>query len=103
MGEVDMRTDGANARPRSASLISQPCEARVRNPAARVRDPAGQPDALVPGVTSCLTGLAVVDSTRVQVTDSCTGLLVELARVPGPKRKNPAERAGSFISGSSCD
>ncbi len=31
-------------------------------------------------VTSCLTGIAVVDAMTVQVTDSCTGLLVNLAR-----------------------
>jgi cysteine-rich repeat protein len=30
--------------------------------------------------TSCLTGLAIVDDHRVQVTDSCTGILVELTR-----------------------
>jgi cysteine-rich repeat protein len=33
-------------------------------------------------VTTCLTGLAVVDSSKVQVVDSCTGLLVELRREP---------------------
>jgi hypothetical protein len=33
-------------------------------------------------VTRCLTGLAVVHSTAVQVVDSCTGLLVELRRGP---------------------
>jgi sugar lactone lactonase YvrE len=31
-------------------------------------------------VTRCLTGVAVVDETHVQVTDSCTGMLVELSR-----------------------
>jgi sugar lactone lactonase YvrE len=31
-------------------------------------------------VTRCLTGLAVVDETHVQVTDSCTGILLELTR-----------------------
>ena len=35
-------------------------------------------------VTRCLTGLAVVDSTHVQVVDSCTGLLVNLERGPKP-------------------
>lgn len=33
-------------------------------------------------VTTCLTGLAVVDATKIQVVDSCTGLLVELRREP---------------------
>jgi sugar lactone lactonase YvrE len=33
-------------------------------------------------VTRCLTGLAVIDDTTVQVTDSCTGLLVSLHREP---------------------
>jgi hypothetical protein len=31
-------------------------------------------------VTACLTGIAVVDATAVQVADSCTGLLVEVRR-----------------------
>jgi sugar lactone lactonase YvrE len=31
-------------------------------------------------VTRCLTGLAVVGETKVQVTDSCTGIMVELTR-----------------------
>ena len=31
-------------------------------------------------VTSCLTGIAVVDAMTLQVADSCTGLLVQLAR-----------------------
>jgi sugar lactone lactonase YvrE len=35
-------------------------------------------------VTGCLTGLAVTSPTTVQVSDACTGLLVELARVPAP-------------------
>jgi sugar lactone lactonase YvrE len=35
-------------------------------------------------VTRCLTGLAVIDTTAVQVTDSCTGLLVELDRMVAP-------------------
>jgi hypothetical protein len=30
--------------------------------------------------TRCLTGLAIVDATTVRITDSCTGLLVELRR-----------------------
>jgi len=33
-------------------------------------------------VTFCLTGLAVVDADTVQITDSCTGMLIELARAP---------------------
>ena len=33
-------------------------------------------------VTSCLTGIAVVDSSTVEVADSCTGLLVVLHRQP---------------------
>jgi hypothetical protein len=35
-------------------------------------------------VTRCLTGLAVTDSATIQITDSCTGLLVELHRTPKP-------------------
>jgi hypothetical protein len=35
-------------------------------------------------VTSCLTGLAVIDAATVQITDACTGLLVELKRQPRP-------------------
>jgi hypothetical protein len=33
-------------------------------------------------VTSCLTGLVVVDAMTVQVVDACTGLLVQLTRQP---------------------
>ena len=33
-------------------------------------------------VTSCLTGLAIVDATTIEVTDSCSGLLVSLVRGP---------------------
>ena len=33
-------------------------------------------------VTTCLTDLAVTGSTTVQVLDACTGLLIELSRVP---------------------
>jgi hypothetical protein len=33
-------------------------------------------------VTRCLTGLAVIDATTVEVIDSCTGLLVALHRQP---------------------
>ncbi len=33
-------------------------------------------------VTNCLTGLAITSSTEVQVTDACTGLMVQLDRVP---------------------
>src|SRR5262249_23500473 len=32
-------------------------------------------------VTSCLTGVAVVDATTAWVTDACEGVLVELTRV----------------------
>jgi cysteine-rich repeat protein len=32
--------------------------------------------------TSCLTGIAALDATHVQVTDACTGLLIELTRQP---------------------
>jgi cysteine-rich repeat protein len=39
-------------------------------------------DTFPASVTTCLTGLAVVDATAVQVVDSCTGLLVELRRAP---------------------
>ncbi|MDQ3365421.1 MAG: hypothetical protein M3680_08340 [Myxococcota bacterium] len=35
-------------------------------------------------VTGCLTGLAVTSATTVQVSDACTGLVVELERVPAP-------------------
>jgi cysteine-rich repeat protein len=37
-------------------------------------------DTFPASVTRCLTGLAVVDATTVQVTDSCTGMLLELRR-----------------------
>lgn len=40
------------------------------------------PRAFPASVTTCLTGLAVVDATKIQVVDSCTGLLVELRREP---------------------
>lgn len=33
-------------------------------------------------VTSCLSGIAVIDPATVHVTDSCTGILVELKRAP---------------------
>jgi sugar lactone lactonase YvrE len=33
-------------------------------------------------VTWCLTGLVVVDGNRVRVTDSCTGMLVDITRTP---------------------
>ncbi|HVK84310.1 MAG TPA: hypothetical protein VM513_09385 [Kofleriaceae bacterium] len=39
-------------------------------------------DTFPASVTSCLTGIAVVDDTHVQVTDACAGMLVELAREP---------------------
>ena len=35
-------------------------------------------------VTACLTGLAVSGDTQLQVADACTGLLVQLDRVPAP-------------------
>jgi cysteine-rich repeat protein len=35
-------------------------------------------------VTDCLTGIAVVGPTTLQVADACTGLLVQLDRVPAP-------------------
>jgi cysteine-rich repeat protein len=41
-------------------------------------------DTFPASVTRCLTGLAIVDATTVQVTDSCTGILLELRRVPAP-------------------
>jgi cysteine-rich repeat protein len=41
-------------------------------------------DTFPASVTRCLTGLAVVDAATVQVTDSCTGILVELTREPLP-------------------
>jgi cysteine-rich repeat protein len=41
-------------------------------------------DTFPASVTRCLTGLAVVDATTVQVTDSCTGILIELRREPAP-------------------
>jgi sugar lactone lactonase YvrE len=37
-------------------------------------------DTFPASVTRCLTGLAVIDATTIQVTDSCTGMLVELRR-----------------------
>lgn len=39
-------------------------------------------DAFPASVTKCLTGIALVDGTRAQLTDSCTGLLIEIAPVP---------------------
>ena len=39
-------------------------------------------DTFPAAVTYCLTGLAVVDGETVQVTDSCTGIMVELSRQP---------------------
>lgn len=35
-------------------------------------------------VTGCLTGVAVTGPTQLQVADACTGLLVQLDRVPAP-------------------
>jgi hypothetical protein len=35
-------------------------------------------------VTSCLTGIAMVGPTTLQVADACTGLLVQLDRVAAP-------------------
>lgn len=35
-------------------------------------------------VTACLTGLAVTGAAQLQVADACTGLLVQLDRVPAP-------------------
>ncbi len=35
-------------------------------------------------VSYCLTGLAIVDATTVQVTDACTGMLIELQRAAAP-------------------
>jgi sugar lactone lactonase YvrE len=51
-----------------------------------VRTIYGQPphDSFPSSVTRCLAGLAVVDATTVQVTDSCTGILVELRRQAAP-------------------
>jgi sugar lactone lactonase YvrE len=37
-------------------------------------------DAFPASVTRCLTGVAVVDPTKVNITDSCTGMLIELDR-----------------------
>ncbi len=34
--------------------------------------------------TGCLTAVAIVDSTHVRITDSCTGMLIELERLPAP-------------------
>lgn len=39
-------------------------------------------DTFPSAITTCLTGLAVISSTTVQVADACTGLLVELTRTP---------------------
>jgi NHL repeat len=39
-------------------------------------------DAFPASVTGCLTGLAVVDATTIQIVDACAGLLVELTREP---------------------
>jgi cysteine-rich repeat protein len=41
-------------------------------------------DTFPASVTRCLTGLAVVDATTAQVTDSCTGMLIELRSEPVP-------------------
>ena len=41
-------------------------------------------DTFPASITACLTGIGVVDATRVQVADACTGLLVDLDRVAGP-------------------
>ena len=44
----------------------------------------GQPrDTFPANVTGCLAGIVVIDATTVQVTDSCTGLLVQLVRGSG--------------------
>ena len=49
-----------------------------------VRTIYGRPprDTLPASVTRCLAGLAVIDATTVRVTDSCTGIMVELRRQP---------------------
>ncbi len=39
-------------------------------------------DSFPANVTSCLTGVAVVDASTIQVADSCTGLVVELRHEP---------------------
>jgi sugar lactone lactonase YvrE len=41
-------------------------------------------DTFPASVTRCLTGLAVASDTTVQITDSCTGMLIELRRQPAP-------------------
>jgi sugar lactone lactonase YvrE len=41
-------------------------------------------DSFPSSVTRCLAGIAVLDATTVQVTDSCTGILVGLHRVTTP-------------------
>jgi cysteine-rich repeat protein len=41
-------------------------------------------DTFPASVTRCLTGLAVVDATTIQVTDSCTGILLQLRREAVP-------------------
>jgi cysteine-rich repeat protein len=41
-------------------------------------------DAFPASITSCLTGVAVTGPTTVQVTDACTGLLVDLTRTTVP-------------------
>ena len=57
-------------------------EAHVVDGSGAVQTIYGAPprDQFPASVTRCLTGIAVVDATTVQVTDSCTGLLVELRR-----------------------
>ena len=43
------------------------------------------PDVDLPdSVTRCLTGLVIIDATSIQVTDACTGMLIELKREPLP-------------------
>ena len=42
----------------------------------------GDRKAFPASVTGCLSGLAVVDATTVQVSDRCTGMVVELRRAP---------------------
>jgi len=50
-----------------------------------VRTVYGLPPRSFPSsVTRCLAGLAIVDAATVRITDTCTGILVELRRQPAP-------------------
>lgn len=61
-------------------------DAGVVDGSGSVRTIYGAPprDVFPSSLTRCLTGLAIVDTTHVRVTDSCAGILVELQRQIAP-------------------